>query len=118
MKLVSWNTQWCCGLDGTVSPQRIVDGARAMADFDVLCLQEISQGFQRLQGAPGDQPAQIAALLPGFRCFPMPTPARSAWPSGDTRRSRWAPAWRSDTARRRAMTEFRDAYCSDRARNS
>jgi len=69
VKLVTWNTQWCCGLDGVVSPQRIVEGARALAEFDVLCLQEISQGFDRLQGAPGDQPAQLAALLPGFRCF-------------------------------------------------
>ena len=69
MKLVSWNTQWCCGLDGQVSPQRIVDGARALADFDVLCLQEIAQGFDRLQGTPGDQPTQLAALLPGFQCF-------------------------------------------------
>ena len=69
MKLVSWNTQWCCGLDGQVSPQRIVDGARAWGDFDVLCLQEIAQGYDRLQGAPGDQPAQLAALLPGYRCF-------------------------------------------------
>ena len=25
MQLVTWNTQWCCGLDGVVSPQRIVD---------------------------------------------------------------------------------------------
>ena len=69
MNLVTWNTQWCCGLDGAVSPQRIVDGARALADFDVLCLQEIAQGYERLQGAPGDQPAQIAALLPGYQCF-------------------------------------------------
>jgi endonuclease/exonuclease/phosphatase family metal-dependent hydrolase len=69
MKLVTWNTQWCCGLDGTVSPQRIVEGACALADFDVLCLQEIAQGYPRLQGAPGDQPAQIAALLPGYQCF-------------------------------------------------
>jgi len=69
MKLVSWNTQWCCGLDGQVSPQRIVDGARATGDFDVLCLQEIAQGYDRLAGAPGDQPAQLAALLPGYRCF-------------------------------------------------
>jgi endonuclease/exonuclease/phosphatase family metal-dependent hydrolase len=69
MKLVSWNTQWCCGLDGRVDPQRIVDGARELADFDVLCLQEVAQGFGRLPGAPGDQPAQLAALLPGFRCF-------------------------------------------------
>ena len=57
MKLVTWNTQWCCGLDGVVSPQRIVDGARAMGDFDVLCLQEIAQGYDGMPGAPGDQPA-------------------------------------------------------------
>ncbi|MDQ2779538.1 MAG: endonuclease/exonuclease/phosphatase family protein [Pseudomonadota bacterium] len=69
MKLVTWNTQWCCGLDGSVSPQRIVDGARAMADFDVLCLQEIAQGYGGMPGGPGDQPAQLRALLPGFQCF-------------------------------------------------
>jgi endonuclease/exonuclease/phosphatase family metal-dependent hydrolase len=69
MKLVTWNTQWCCGMDGVVSPQRIVDGARAMADFDVLCLQEVAQGYPGMPGAPGDQPAQLAALLPGFQLF-------------------------------------------------
>jgi endonuclease/exonuclease/phosphatase family metal-dependent hydrolase len=69
MKLVTWNTQWCCGLDGVVSPQRIVDGARALADFDVLCLQEIAHGYAGMPGAPGDQPAQLAALLPGFQLF-------------------------------------------------
>lgn len=69
MKLITWNTQWCCGLDAIVSPQRIVEGARAMADFDVLCLQEIAQGYPALPGAPGDQPAQLQALLPGFQCF-------------------------------------------------
>lgn len=66
MKLVTWNTQWCCGLDGVVSPRRIVDGARALLDFDVLCLQEIAQGNETLEGAPGDQPAELSALLPGF----------------------------------------------------
>ena len=69
MKLVTWNTQWCCGLDGAVQPQRIVEGARALADFDVLCLQEIAQGFDGLAGGPGDQPAQLQALLPGFTLF-------------------------------------------------
>jgi endonuclease/exonuclease/phosphatase family metal-dependent hydrolase len=70
MKLVTWNTQWCRGLDGTVSPRRIVDAARALADFDVLCLQEIAQGYDGLPGAPGDQPREFEALLPGFRvCF-------------------------------------------------
>lgn len=69
MKLVTWNTQWCRGLDGAVSPQRIVEGARAMADFDVLCLQEIAQGYADMPGAPGDQPAELQALLPGFQLF-------------------------------------------------
>ncbi|HOM13421.1 MAG TPA: endonuclease/exonuclease/phosphatase family protein [Rubrivivax sp.] len=69
MKLVTWNTQWCCGLDGVVSAQRIVAGARALADFDVLCLQEVAQGYRALPGAPGDQPAQLAALLPGYQLF-------------------------------------------------
>lgn len=39
MKLVTWNVQWFCGLDGAVSVERVVEEARAMADFDVLCLQ-------------------------------------------------------------------------------
>ena len=69
MKILTWNTQWCCGLDGVVSPRRIMEGARAMGDFDVLCLQEIASGFDTLAGAPGDQPAEIQALLPGFQVF-------------------------------------------------
>ncbi len=69
MRLITWNTQWCCGLDGRVDPKRIVDGARSMADFDVLCLQEIAQGYDGLGGAPGDQPAQLQELLPGFQLF-------------------------------------------------
>ncbi len=69
MKLITWNTQWCCGLDGVVSPARIVEHARAMADFDVLCLQEVAQGYDQMPGAPGDQPAQLRALLPGFQLF-------------------------------------------------
>lgn len=69
MKLVTWNTQWCCGLDGIVSPKRIVEGARALADFDVLCLQEIASGHDAMPGGPGDQPAELRALLPGFQLF-------------------------------------------------
>lgn len=69
MELVTWNTQWCRGLDGAVSPKRIVDGARELCDFDVLCLQEIAQGYDAMPGAPGDQPAELQALLPGFRLF-------------------------------------------------
>lgn len=69
MKLVTWNTQWCCGLDGVVSPQRIVDGARALADFDVLCLQEIAVNYPGLPGRPGNQQEQLQELLPGYALF-------------------------------------------------
>lgn len=40
-----------------------------MADFDVLCLQEIACGFEAMPGHPGDQPAQLQALLPGYTVF-------------------------------------------------
>ena len=67
MKLVTWNVQWCRGCDGRVDPQRIVDDARAFADFDVLCLQEVAANFETLAGSRGeDQFALLAAALPGF----------------------------------------------------
>jgi endonuclease/exonuclease/phosphatase family metal-dependent hydrolase len=45
MKLITWNVQWCRGCDGRVDPSRIVEHARALADFDVLCLQEVAHNF-------------------------------------------------------------------------
>jgi endonuclease/exonuclease/phosphatase family metal-dependent hydrolase len=70
MKLLTWNTQWCCGNDGVVSPERIVEVARRLSDFDVLCLQEISVNYPGLRGNPGhDQPALLRDLLPGFQLF-------------------------------------------------
>ena len=67
MKLVSWNVQWCRGCDGRVDPARIVAHARAFADFDVLCLQEVAANFPALAGSQGeDQFAALAALLPGY----------------------------------------------------
>ena len=67
VKILDWNIQWCLGVDGRVDPKRIVDEARALADFDVLCLQEVACNFPALKGSAGeDQFALIAALLPGF----------------------------------------------------
>jgi endonuclease/exonuclease/phosphatase family metal-dependent hydrolase len=67
--LITWNVQWCRGVDGRVDPARIVAEAKKLADFDVLCLQEIADNFPdpRLAGSAGeDQFAVLAALLPGF----------------------------------------------------
>ncbi|MEO5701786.1 MAG: endonuclease/exonuclease/phosphatase family protein [Casimicrobiaceae bacterium] len=69
MQLITWNVQWCRGVDGKVDPARVVAEARRLADFDVLCLQEVADNFPapRLPGSAGeDQFALLAALLPGY----------------------------------------------------
>ena len=67
MQLVTWNIQWGRGLDGRVDLARIVRSARAMADFDVICLQEIADNFPGLAGNDDvDQFARLSELLPGF----------------------------------------------------
>jgi endonuclease/exonuclease/phosphatase family metal-dependent hydrolase len=67
MKLVTWNIQWGRGLDGRVDLERIVREARAIADFDVLCMQEVADNFPGLEGNDErDQFAQLARLLPDY----------------------------------------------------
>ena len=73
MRLMTWNTQWCCGIDGRVDPARIVAEATRLADPDVLCLQEIADNFPdpRLAGSAGEnQFKAIAALMPGYTALP------------------------------------------------
>jgi endonuclease/exonuclease/phosphatase family metal-dependent hydrolase len=66
MILVTWNLQWGLGLDGRVDFARIVATARALGDFDVLCVQEIADNFPGLEGNDDrDQFAELAGLLPG-----------------------------------------------------
>lgn len=69
MQLVTWNTQWCCGLDGKVSPERILETVQAMGPADVLCFQEIAVNYPQLAGHPGHQIEQLQALLPDWRIF-------------------------------------------------
>lgn len=67
MRLLTWNTQWCRGIDGRVNPARIVREARALCDFDVLCLQEIADNFPGLEGSRGENQIEaIAKALPGY----------------------------------------------------
>ena len=66
MQLITWNIQWGRGADGRVDLDRIVAHARRLADFDVLCLQEVSSGYPELPGCDGrDQFQYLADLLPG-----------------------------------------------------
>jgi endonuclease/exonuclease/phosphatase family metal-dependent hydrolase len=63
--------QWCRGLDGRVDPARIVTEARRIADFDVLCLQEVAANFPELPGSGGENQFELlAALLPGYTAVP------------------------------------------------
>lgn len=67
MKLVTWNIQWGRGCDGQVDLDRIVAHARRLADFDVLCVQEVSDGYPELPGCDGgDQFTAIARRLPAY----------------------------------------------------
>ena len=73
MKLITWNVQWCRGVDQKVDPARVIATAARLADFDVLCLQEIADNYPEplLAGSAGeDQFALLATLLPGFTAIP------------------------------------------------
>ena len=60
MKLVSWNVQWGRDAGGRVDLPRTIGEAKRLADFDVLCMQEVTRGFGALPGGPGpDQFAEI-----------------------------------------------------------
>jgi endonuclease/exonuclease/phosphatase family metal-dependent hydrolase len=67
VKILTWNIQWGLGMDGRCDLARIAREAREIADFDVLCLQELSDGMPDLKACPGgNQFAEMTALLPGF----------------------------------------------------
>jgi endonuclease/exonuclease/phosphatase family metal-dependent hydrolase len=67
MDLVSWNIQWGKGCDGVVDLARTVRDARALADADVFCFQEVGVNYPVLDGGKGeDQPAALGRLLPGY----------------------------------------------------
>lgn len=70
MKLITWNIQWGRGVDGRVDLARIVRKAREIADFDVICMQEVADNFPEpgLEGNDDrDQFAELGQLMPGFR---------------------------------------------------
>lgn len=67
MRLLSWNVQWCRGLDGEVDPARIAAEIRRIADPDIACLQELASDFADLPGSKGeDQPVVLWKALPEY----------------------------------------------------
>lgn len=73
MRLLSWNVQWCRGMDGRVDPKRIAAEAKRLADPDVICLQEIARNFPEMAGSSGeDQVHELEKSLPGYQAFFAP----------------------------------------------
>lgn len=69
ISILTWNVQWFRGLDGRVDPARVIAHAKSLVDFDVLCLQELSDNFPdpSLAGCDGrDQFTLVADLLPEY----------------------------------------------------
>lgn len=66
MRLVTWNIQAGKGCDGVIDLARIVAVAKSLADADIFCFQEVSDGFGAVDGGV-EQSAQLAALLPDHR---------------------------------------------------
>jgi endonuclease/exonuclease/phosphatase family metal-dependent hydrolase len=57
LRLLSWNVQWCRGVDGVVDPARIAAEARRL-NADVICLQELAANFPELPGSTGEDQAK------------------------------------------------------------
>lgn len=67
MKLITWNIQWGRGIDLKVDLPRIARTARELAEFDVLCLQEVAVNFPGLAGSRGEnQVEELSGALPGY----------------------------------------------------
>jgi endonuclease/exonuclease/phosphatase family metal-dependent hydrolase len=73
MVLLSWNVQWCRGMDGRVDPKRIAADARRLAGPDVICLQEVARNFPEMEGSAGeDQVLELMRNLAGYEGFFAP----------------------------------------------
>lgn len=72
MQIITWNIQWSRGVDGRVDSERIVADARALGDFDVLCLQEVAANVPALAGSMGENQFELfARLLPEYTPVPI-----------------------------------------------
>jgi endonuclease/exonuclease/phosphatase family metal-dependent hydrolase len=66
MKLLSWNIQWGRGADGRVDVERLISVLRAQ-NPDLICLQEVAQGFPDLPGNPClNLPDCLAGAFPDY----------------------------------------------------
>ncbi len=68
LSLITWNIQWGLGVDGQVSLPRIASECARLGGADILCFQEVADGFADLRGHDGsDQFAALARLFPDYQ---------------------------------------------------
>src|SRR5688500_6497172 len=73
MRILSWNVQWCRGIDERVDPKRIASEAKRLADPDVFCLQEVARNFPEMPGSSGeDQVEELKKAFRGYEAFFAP----------------------------------------------
>ena len=68
MQILTWNIQFAKGVDGRVDPERIARHSLALGRGqppDVICYQEVVDGYPEIGGG-ADQPAALAAALPDY----------------------------------------------------
>jgi endonuclease/exonuclease/phosphatase family metal-dependent hydrolase len=74
VRLITWNIQWCRGMDGRVDPVRIAHEARKLCDPDICCFQEVASNYATLAGSSGeDQFSVLEELFPGYSAHPVIT---------------------------------------------
>lgn len=64
MKILTWNIQATKGCDNQYDLSRIADQIKQYADFDVICLQEVSKNIPDLNA--DDQPARFSERFPEY----------------------------------------------------
>jgi len=67
IQILSWNIQCGFGIDGRMDLERTATVIKEMADFEVICLQEISK-FDELAGC-ADQVEKISSYFPTHEVF-------------------------------------------------
>jgi endonuclease/exonuclease/phosphatase family metal-dependent hydrolase len=69
MKILTWNIQWGLGIDKKFDLARGMAYARA-TDADIICLQEIADGYADLEGSDGENQFEIIRdLMSEFHAF-------------------------------------------------
>jgi endonuclease/exonuclease/phosphatase family metal-dependent hydrolase len=81
--LITWNIQWGLGVDGEVNLARLASDCARLGGADILCFQEVADGFDDLRAYDGsDQFAALTQLFPDYHLFDGVT---IDWPAIDNK---------------------------------